>query len=124
MRSMMLVLLLGGCATMSGDSASERLSRELAGRAEGAAVDCVDTAPSRSLDIVSSDTLVYRTAGAVWVNRLPSACPGLRPMDQLIIEPALSGRYCRNDRFRAHQPGSSVPGPYCRFGSFTPYRRP
>ena len=126
MRSLIPIGLLAGCATVSADTASQEadLAQELAGRTAGAAAECIDTSSGQALDIASANTLVVRQGRTIWVNRLPSACPGLRPMDQLVVEPAISGRYCRNDRFRSVQPGSSVPGAYCRFGRFTPYRRP
>jgi hypothetical protein len=32
-------------------------------------------------------------------------------------------QYCRNDRFRTVSAGSTIPGPSCFLGTFTPYRR-
>lgn len=100
-----------------------RLSAELADRQAGEPVECIDTQNGQSLDIAGRDTLVYRTAGTTYVNRLDAPCPGLRPFNQLIVEPSLSGRYCRNDRVRAVEAGSNVPGPICLLGRFTPYTR-
>jgi hypothetical protein len=66
---------------------------------------------------------VLRRGDTVWVNRLEGHCPGLRPLNTLVVEPSLGGQYCRNDRVRAIEPGSSIPGPICPLGDFTPYRR-
>lgn len=126
MRAFLLCLALAGCAP-AGELESHReadLQRELAGLRAGAPVDCISTLSSVSLDIASEEVLVYRANGVTWVNRLPSRCPGLRPLNQLVVEPTSGGRYCRGDRVRGIEPGSSIPGPICPLGSFTPYRRP
>ena len=124
MRLILLLLALAGCTTMTAPSAEmAALDRELAGRQPGAPARCVVVSSGTSLDIVSSDTLVYRRAGTIWVNRLESTCPGLRRLNQLLIEPAQSGRYCRNDRVRGIDPGASGTGPVCRLGTFTPHSR-
>ena len=126
MRALILAIVLSGCVTGSdfaeGDEAE--LALELEGRVAGAAQRCVSTTPSEALTIVSADTLVLRRGGTIWVNRLEGNCPGLRPLHTLVVEPSLSGQYCRNDRVRAVEPGSSIPGPICPLGDFTPYRRP
>lgn len=126
MRLLIPALLLTGCATASSGASSgeAELAAELQGRTAREAADCVDSSPARALDIADADTLVYRTGATIWVNHLPASCPGLRPLDQLVIEPNLSGRYCRGDRFRSLARGGTIPGAYCRLGDFTPYRRP
>lgn len=126
MRFLIPALLLTGCATASSGASSgeAELAAELQGRTAGEAMACVDSHPGRALDIADTSTLVYRVGATIWVNRLPVACPSLRPLDQLVIEPNLSGRYCRGDRFRSLARGSSIPGNYCRLGDFRPYRRP
>lgn len=126
MRPLILALILTGCVTAadSPGEAEAELVAELQGRSAGAAVDCIPINSGTALDIVSADTLVYRAGSTIWVNRLPGSCPGLRPLNQLIIEPSSGGRYCRGDRVRGVKPGSTIPGAICPLGSFTPYRRP
>ncbi len=126
MRLLPLLLVLAGCAapTMDGPSRDqEALNRELAGRVAGETVSCISPATSSAgLTIVDNQTLVYRDGRTLWVNRLRAPCPGLRPLDTLIVE--VQGRgYCRHDRFRSLQSGSTIPGPTCLLGDFTPYRR-
>lgn len=126
MRLLPLLLILGACASARGESPTrdqKALSRELAGREAGAPEDCISaTNSSASLSIVDEQTLRYRQGSTIWVNRLPEACPGIRSLDTLVVE--LHGsRYCRNDLFRSLSSGSRIPGPACRLGSFTPYRR-
>ena len=126
MRPLILALVLTGCVTSADSAGSEEaeLAAELEGRRAGDTQSCISVTSGQSLQVVSADTLVLRAGGTIWVNRLAAACPGLRPFNQLIIEPSLSGRYCRNDRIRGVEPGNSVPGAICPLGSFTPYRRP
>jgi hypothetical protein len=121
----MLALVLAGCATTSDSVAREEaaLAAELQGYGAGEPQSCIPVHTGQSLQIVSADTLVLRTGGVIWVNRLEADCPGLRPLNQLIVEPSLSGRYCRNDRIRSLEPGSTISGAICPLGNFTPYRR-
>lgn len=98
------------------------LNRELIGRAAGPAQTCLPLPlGSGSLRPVNAETLVLRQGGTIWVNRLRGACPSLRPFSTIVIE-VYGGNYCRGDRFRAVQPGETIPGPYCILGEFMPYR--
>ena len=126
MRALVLMLLLFGCAAPEPYAASREqvdLARDLAGRVAGRAETCVGAAPSQSLQIVDPATLVYRTGSTIWVNRLRSPCPGLRPFDTLIVE-VRSARYCSGDQVRGLTPGMTIPGPICPLGDFIPYRLP
>jgi len=122
----LLSLTLAGC-TAAGpleDKASETaLARELGDRVAGASEECVSQGQARALRVVDARTLVYHRGDAIWVNRLEHECPGLRPISTLVVE-SVGGRYCRNDRIRAVEPGTTIPGPTCLLGDFTPYRRP
>ncbi|MBN8813902.1 MAG: hypothetical protein J0J06_00480 [Sphingomonas sp.] len=96
----------------------------LAGRVAGAPVDCVDQARIMGPDIIDNRTILYRQSlKRIWRNDLEGTCPGLRPTATLIVE-VFGSQLCRNDRFRAQEPGSIIPGPYCRLGKFTPYDLP
>ena len=99
------------------------LDTELTGRSAGQPTDCIDVRSGTSLDIVDGSTLVYRAPQAIYFNRLGSACPGLRRTSRLAVEPALPGRYCRLDRIRVIDEGSSVAGATCPLGQFTAYAR-
>lgn len=124
MRTLTLLLLLAGCAAVPPSHEDEtRLARELVGRTAGEAQTCVPIVQSRSLQVVDERTLVYSTSGAVWVNRLEAACPGLNRWSTLIVEP-FTGRYCRGDRVRGLEPGTTIPGPRCLLNDWVPYRRP
>ena len=117
--------LAASCALAGGGKAgSERaaLDRDLAQRSAGPAETCVPQRPNQSLRAVDRRTIVYEDGRTLWVNRLEANCPSLRPDSILIVE-TFANRYCRNDRVRALEPGARIPGPICRLGSFTPYRR-
>lgn len=120
---------LAGCtasAEMQG-GAAERAERELAraleGRTAGTPVDCVNASRVDGPQIIDGDTILYRETGrTVWRNELPASCPGMRRGDTLIVE-RHGPDICRNDLVRAVTPGQNIPGPQCRLGQFTPYRK-
>ncbi len=124
MRALIMLLALAGCTGFGGQThtAEEDLSRELAGRVAGPPETCVSDHRSRSLQIVDRRTLTYRAGDTLWVNRLAADCPGLRPLNTLIVEKHGS-QLCRGDRVRGIEPGSTIPGPMCPLGDFIPYRR-
>ena len=129
MRFTLLMLpFLAGCVASTPSSkagSQDELNRELAGRVAGDAQDCVPTAGTGSdgLRAVDAQTPTYRQGSTIWVNRMPAACPGVRPLATLVVE-VRGGRYCRGDLVRGLEPGAAIPGPLCALGQFTPYRRP
>lgn len=109
------------CA-MAGTPEASRPLPELAGRTAGAPQRCVSIQPSQSLRIAGPQTVLYGTGRTIWVNQLASNCPGMDPMDILIVEP-IGSQYCRGDRVRTADPVSRLPGPACILGDFVPYTR-
>ena len=124
MRSVLLLLVAAGCA--GGPSLETReaaeLATELAGRTAGPADRCISPMQNESLRIVDRRTVVLERGNTIWVNRLRSECPGLRPFQTLIIE-THGGQFCNGDHIRAIDPGQTIPGPICFLGDFLPYRR-
>jgi hypothetical protein len=120
MRLLPFLLLASACA--SGSAREADLSGELAGRHPGAPRDCVGTSSATNLTARDSRSLVYSQAGTIWVNRLEAACPGLGPASTLIVD-VHGSQYCRGDHFRTLELGRIIPGPTCRLGAFTPWRR-
>ncbi len=73
--------------------------------------------------IIDNHTILYRETGrTVWRNDLDGECPGLKPMTTLVIE-MHGSQICRLDHFRTLEAGSTIPGPTCVMGKFTPYRK-
>ena len=126
------IMLLGmslsaalGCAATRAqpDAAGEdALAAALAGRTAGEARNCVSILGAQSLRVLDDRTLLLEEGRTLWVNRLETSCPGLRPNDSLIIEPT-GNQYCRGDLIRSLDPTSRIVGPHCRLEAFTPYRR-
>ena len=133
---MRLAIIIGiGAAALTGCTANsqyeqsrqERAQRELAAalkdRVPGQPQDCVSTFGLGGPQIIDGRTVVYRESGRrVWRSDLEAECPGLDPYDTLIVE-VHGSQICRNDRFRAVDAGSRIPGAYCLFGKFTPYEK-
>jgi hypothetical protein len=114
--------LLGAAAPAA--PREDALASALAGRVAGTPVDCVDHARLGGPQIIDEKTLIYRESGRrIWRNDLIGSCPGLRPMDTLIVD-VFGSQLCRNDHFRALTPGTTIPSAICRLGKFTPYDKP
>ena len=124
MRAFLLVAALTGCATLPAGSVSrdrQALDQELAALNAGPPRSCI-SGTDRNLVIGDEQTVVQREGPTTWVNRLATACPGLRPINTLVVE-RYGSQLCRGDRIRSLEPGSSIPGPICVLGDFTPYTR-
>jgi hypothetical protein len=106
------------------DARAERdLAEALEGRTAGTPVDCVNASSVEGPQVIDHDTVLYRAVGrTVYRNELAASCPAMGPGNTIIIE-LHGGQICRNDMFRVLEPGSTIPGPYCRLGKFTPYRK-
>jgi hypothetical protein len=119
----LVTIAAAGGATLAA-AHDDALTKVLAGRIAGAPQACVENAMLGNAQIIDNRTLLYRESGRrVWRNDLPDACPGLRDDSHLIVE-VYGSQLCQNDRFRAVDFGSHIPGPYCRFGKFVPYDKP
>jgi hypothetical protein len=119
------IVLIGGTATAYQTSASDRadaaLAKEIGDRTPGEPANCISSSSSGP-QIIDKDTILYRDGRTVWRNELAAECRGLEPGNTVVIE-VNGGQLCQNDKFRMIEPGMSIPGPYCRLGKFTPYRK-
>ena len=125
MRSLVFLVALSGCAAMGPGPETreqEAFARELSGRSPGTPEACVSAVQNQPLRIVDRQTIAYDRGDTIWVNRLDSSCPGLRPFNTLVVE-VHGGQYCRGDRVRGIEPGTTIPGPICILRDFVPYRR-
>lgn len=120
------ILLLAGCVTGAAADSSRRDAAELAdalkGRVAGPPQKCIQ---QTRLDgpMIIGDTILYRDGGRLWRTEAVDGCIGLRG-DPLLVVETYGGRLCQNDRFQTIMRGApSIPGPYCRFGAFTPYTK-
>lgn len=119
-RGAVLLLLL---PLLAAQSPAPKLD-PLAGRIAGRPQQCLPLQQIGGPDIVDARTILYRQGGRrIWRVSPVGHCPGLRPFTRLIVD-LYGTRICRNDRFRTLDVNSTIPGPYCRFGNFTPYDRP
>ncbi|GAA0737829.1 hypothetical protein [Sphingomonas japonica] len=122
-------LLLTGCTPSPEQQAATdaradaRLASAIGDRVPGTAQDCIDPSLIDGPQVVAPKTVIYReNASRIWVSTA-EGCPSLRATSTLIVD-IYGSNLCRNDRFRTIDPGSSIPGPYCRFGPFTPFDKP
>lgn len=119
-----LGLAVAGCAGQ-GEPATTRdqeaFAGEIADRTAGPPQSCIPSRQSQGLAIVDRRTIVRREGRTIWVNRLEADCPGLRPLNTLIVE-AHGSEYCRGDLVRGLDPGTSIPGAACPLREWVPYR--
>jgi hypothetical protein len=120
-------LLLAGCTGSSSLQASRQaeavadLAEALKGRVAGKPQSCLSSPSSvNGPQIIDARNILYRDGRRVWRNELEADCPSLDPNDILVVE-MHGSQICKNDLFRPIDPGSRIPGAYCRFGQFTPY---
>lgn len=120
------IALIGSASSAFQSSSIERADRALAdeikGLTPGAPVNCISANTGNGPQIIDKDTVLYREGRTVYRNELVGQCRGLEPGNTMIVE-INGGQICHNDKFRVVEPGQSIPGPYCRFGKFTPYRK-
>lgn len=118
-----LAAIVGAMLVAPAIGRDDPLAKELAGRVAGQPVDCVNLSRLNGPTIIDENTIIYRENGRrIWRNDLAGECRGLRPLSTLVVD-VYGSHLCRNDHFRALEPGSSIPTAYCRLGSFTPYDR-
>jgi hypothetical protein len=128
---MRLAIMLGALALAACTSSSELresrraeaatdLAEALDGRTAGKPQDCISQNGINGPQIIDARTILYRDGKRIWRNDLQADCLALDPDDIMVVE--LHGsQICKNDLFRPVDRGSRIPGPYCRFGQFTPY---
>lgn len=110
---------MGPAQDTSGDA---DLAKAVEGRTAGKPLNCVSASFIGTPQIIDRDTLVYRSGRTLYVNQLDVECPGLREGNTIVME-IHGSQICRNDSIRVLEPGSTIPGPYCRLGNFTPFKK-
>lgn len=120
--ALIAALLVGGCVT-GGFGARETIADITKGRAPGPPQRCVSTALLDNPRIVDERTIAWTRGATIYVNNLPSECPGLRPTATIVSE-IYGSQQCAGDLFYTIDAPSRIPGPRCRLGEFVPYPRP
>jgi hypothetical protein len=126
MRALMLIAAAATVASCSRPVSppTDATAQALAGRVAGPVQTCVTTNPAENLHVLDPQNVAYGYGRTVYVNRLRAACPAISQFNTLIVEGSTGGQYCRGDRVRGLEPGSTIPGPSCNLGDWVPYRQP
>lgn len=126
MRTLMLIAAataVGSCSPpVSPPGAS--LAQATAGRIAGPPQMCISTNPAENLHVIDPQSIAYGYGRTVFINHLPGPCPALSEFNTIIVEASTGGEYCRGDRVRGREPGTTIPGPACNLGDWVPYRQP
>ena len=127
MRALMLIAAataVASCSRPVMPPTTNAVAQAIGGRVAGPAQTCVSNNPAENLHVLDPQTVAYGYGSTVYVNRLVEACPALSQFNTLIVEGSTGGQYCRGDRVRGLEPGSTIPGPSCNLGDWVPYRMP
>lgn len=100
------------------------LAAALSGMTAGPAQDCVSEPDLGSNESYGGRVVLFHgaTDDVVYVNRLPTVCPGLDSGRSLRVRTPAS-RLCRGDVATVFEPVSGMDLGGCSLGKFTPYRR-
>ncbi len=118
----LLPLVLAGSVAARPVSGEEALTRELAGRAAGEPVDCIDLTRTTSSRMIPGTAIVYRVGSTLYVNRPRSGADSLNRWDMMVVTLPQS-RLCRIDTVRIVDPHSGAMTGIVFLGDFVPYRR-
>jgi hypothetical protein len=114
-------LAVGSCARPAAPNDTTAFARELAGHVAGPAQSCVTTFPNQNLRVIDTSTLAYGEGRTIYVNRLAAPCPGIEPLNTIIVH-TYGSQYCRGDRVQGREPGAIIAGPQCILNDWIPYR--
>ena len=117
----MAAAVAGETSTDAIPPAEEILANPLDDAAYSSNRRCLSVGRYRQVDILNSQTLVFRGRGnRAWVNVLPRRCVGLR-RDMILAIERRGPRICSRDQFRAMpRVGAAVGTAFCSLGMFRP----
>ncbi|HET6630882.1 MAG TPA: DUF6491 family protein [Woeseiaceae bacterium] len=121
-RSKLMLMTLCAGLTAAGISAAQEAGGEDTQSRDMNAKHCVRVQSIDQIDIVDSDTLVFRMRGdEVYRNELPYNCPGLQQGDTLMYRTTL-GQVCDLDIVTVLEDWGFgfAPGASCGLGMFDP----
>ena len=124
-RAALVILLLAGAPLVAQDRSAKgevELAEMLAGRVEGAPVDCISESDARSMQIVDGTGFVFGRGRTLYVNR-PASAAMLDRSDLPVFE-QWSSRLCRMDHVELRDRTSHIGGPTLFLDRFVPYSRP
>ena len=126
-----IVTLLGACAgqpigpdrNLRGEA---RLAQALAGKIPGQPVNCLPHYRSNNMEVIDSDTLLFRDGRTTYVQHTNGGCypRGSRTGYTLVTRQFGSASLCRGDIAQVIDSASRAFAGSCSFNAFIPYRRP
>lgn len=109
--------------TARSERAETRLTRALAGKVAGAPQRCVSRQRAHDLEIVDSNTVLFKNGRSlVYRNDPEGGCGGLDPSRTIVTNSVGSGDLCRGDTVRVVDRTSGAVVGSCAFADFVPYR--
>jgi hypothetical protein len=104
--------------------AQAELTRFLAGRTAGPAVDCIRNYPANQMHIVDDSTILFDQGGTVYVQQPRGGCPGIDTPGNVLITRSVGTNWtCSGDIGNiVHIPAGTGRGA-CIFSQFVPYTK-
>ncbi|HEX9954288.1 MAG TPA: hypothetical protein VGB48_03620 [Allosphingosinicella sp.] len=99
-----------------------QLQDEIAGKVEGAPVDCIDTSHIRSTRVIDKTAIVYEVGRVTYVNRPASGARSLDQWDTLVTE-THSSQLCSRDTVKLFDSSTRMQTGLVLLGKFVPYRK-
>lgn len=104
--------------------AAAKLAKALAGRTPGAPVGCINNFRDTDMTIIDDQTILFKEAGTVYLQRPQSRCDGLdRSHYTLVTRLHGSNRLCSGQIGDIVDPVSGAFTGSCVFSEFIPYRK-
>jgi len=126
-----VAVLIAGCAAqpMGPDRDARgqaRLAQALAGKVAGRPVSCLPHYRSNDMDVIDSDTILFRDGSTTYVQNTNGGCypSGTSVGYTLVTKTIGGGGLCRGDIATVIDTGSRFFAGSCSFNDFVPYRRP
>ena len=118
-----LFVFAASCATVPEQEGTDpKLTEALAGKVAEKPRMCIPLDEARSGEVFRG-AILYRTSRRL---NYVSTSPGCRTFanDPIFVNRVYSSQLCRGDIVQFVDRTSSIPGPACVLGDFTPYRSP
>jgi hypothetical protein len=123
------LVILASCVSTPSEithtpKAQAELTRALAGRSPGPAVDCIRNYPANQMHIVDDSTILFDQGRTVYVQQPRGGCPGIgTPGNVLVTRSVGTNQTCSGDIGNIVHTPSGMGRGACIFSQFVPYTK-
>ena len=118
--------LLAACGPIVPDvrtaKAQTELTRELAGKVAGKAVNCLPQYRSSDMTVIDNNTILFRDGKTIYRNDPPGGCSPLGSGSYALLTHNSLGSLCSGDIARVFDTSAGITVGSCSLSEFIPYR--